>query len=97
MSLIKNLSNKTSLLTLSVLATCSSPSSIIGPDGTPHYIVRCGFIERCYKESRELCQGNYKIINTTTNTDVFNGLGTVTQDLLIKCEENQTSDKGDQK
>ena len=68
------------------IGACSTPSELIGPDGTPHFIIRCGHIEQCYKDARKMCDGNYKIINTTTSSDVFNGQGTITQDLLIKCD-----------
>jgi len=74
------------ILFLLFLCACSTPTSLIGPDGTPHFIVKCGHIEQCYREARKLCEGNYEIVNTTTSTDVFNRQSTISQDLLIKCE-----------
>ena len=74
-------------LTILFMASCSTPQSLIGPDGTTHYVITCGYIEKCYKDARKVCDGNYKIVNTTTSVDVFNGLRTQSQDLLIKCDQ----------
>ncbi len=79
-------------LSLILIGCSSSPTSLIGPDGTPHFLIRCGHIQQCYIDARKACSGNYEIINTTTNTDVFNRQGTITQDLLVKCEHDPSNE-----
>lgn len=80
-------------LGISSLVSCASPQPIIGPDGTPHQLVTCGSIQLCYKEAREACQGNYKIINTSNETvgDMHGGVNSWTK-LLVKCENESKTE-----
>lgn len=59
---------------------------IVGPDGTENLLVSCMDIEQCYSQARQDCQGNYKIINTSSEVDGANGNTSTTTKLLIKCE-----------
>ena len=77
-------------LTLGVLflAACAATHKPIqGPDGSEHQLISCGPVEACYKTAREACNGNYKIINTSSETTgmVDSGTSTLTK-LLVKCQ-----------
>lgn len=71
-----------------LLAACAATHKPIqGPDGTEHQLITCGPVEACYKTAREACNGNYKIINTSTETtgSADSGTSTLTK-LLVKCQ-----------
>ncbi len=69
------------------LSACATAKIIPGPDGTPHQLVSCGSMEKCYEKAAEVCGGKYKIINTTSDTSGFSNSPTSTSyNLLVKCE-----------
>ncbi|HRO68039.1 MAG TPA: hypothetical protein PL182_10780 [Pseudobdellovibrionaceae bacterium] len=75
-----------SVLAALVLWGCASAKIITGPDGTENQLISCGGVEYCYEKAREVCGGNYKIVNTSSRTS-GDGLSTSTQiNLLVKCE-----------
>lgn len=67
------------------LTGCVTAKPIIGPDGTENQLISCGAIEGCYEKATEVCNGPYKIINTSSQTSGSNGsTGTIIK-LLVKC------------
>ena len=72
-----------------VIVGCASSEKITGPDGSEHILIACTEIKDCYKEARKACQGNYKIVNSAseTNTQVTQ-VTTTSQNLLIKCSNS---------
>ena len=64
---------------------CATATPIIGPDGTENQIISCSEIEQCYNKAREVCGGNYKIVNTSTETSGYNGMTGTDTKLLAKC------------
>ena len=50
-------------------------SQMTMPDGTAGYLVNCdarGF-EYCYTRAREICKGNFKVVNRTDHADEDEG------------------------
>lgn len=74
-------------LVLSIVG-CASARKIIGPDRTPNILVSCMDPEYCYEKAREVCRGNYKIINSNSDSSGSNGITSSTISLLIKCERS---------
>ena len=72
-----------------VLIGCATAKPIIGPDGTENQLVSCDYIELCYNKAREVCMGNYNIVNTSTETSGSNGNTSTSVDLLVKCADNK--------
>jgi len=71
-----------------LLPACSTTKAVIGPDGTEHQLVKCAGIEGCYEKAREVCGGNYKIVNTSTDTSGGSESSvSTTTNLLVKCEK----------
>lgn len=74
------------ILSLAItLVSCASSKIINGPDGSPHQLIRCGMLEKCYEKATEVC-GKYKIVNTATETSGMNGNTSSTINLLVKCD-----------
>lgn len=67
--------------------SCATSKMIVGPDGSSHQLVSCSGVEYCYEKAREVCGGNYKIINTSTKTDGSGNFVSTETSLLVKCEE----------
>lgn len=59
---------------------------MIGPDGTENQLISCPTIEGYYEKAREVCAGNYKIVNTSSDTSSFNGETSTQTKLLVKCD-----------
>lgn len=78
----------TVLLSLSLLNLfgCVTARPIIGPDGTQNQLITCPAIEDCYDKAREVCRGNYKIVNTSGETSGINGQTSTETKLLVKCD-----------
>ena len=69
------------------MLSCTTVKPIIGPDGTENQLVSCVSVEQCYIKAREVCMGNYKIINTSTDTSGSDGNTSTSIDLLVKCDK----------
>ena len=81
--------NKLGVLTIIMIliAGCAATSRVIvGPDGSSQQLVSCSYVEACYEKAREVCGGNYKIVNTSTETGGMDGDVSTTTKLLVKCE-----------
>ena len=74
------------------ITNCASPATkqIPGPDGTPHELVSCNFIENCYMDAAKVCGGKYKIVNTSNEVSGFRGSRNFEIMLLVKCEAPAT-------
>ncbi len=88
---------RTLILTVGLfLGACTSVmvQEIPGPDGRMDKLVKCYAIEDCYTKAAELCNGAYKILNTTAqfhgNYSSFQMIDSTT-DLLIACEDPKPS------
>ena len=60
---------------------------INGPDGTPHHLVSCSYIESCYESATEVCGGKYKIVNTSNEVSGDAQSTSSTTNLLVKCSK----------
>ena len=69
-----------------LLSGCATSTSIVGPDGSEHQLVKCETVDYCYEKAREVCGGNYKIVNSNTVTNGNNGNVSTNTNILIKCE-----------
>lgn len=81
---------KTKLTIIPILLSllgCATATPIIGPDGTQNQLISCSSVEACYEKAREVCGGNYKIVNT--NTEVTGGQNYTGSEikLLVKCDK----------
>lgn len=71
-----------------LLSSCSTVKAVVGPDGSEHQLVTCSEIEYCYSRARDVCGGNYKIVNTSSETSGSNTVSVSTDtSLLVKCEK----------
>jgi hypothetical protein len=85
--LMRRYLRKTMLKLIPILFLCAScaatSKNIKGPDGTEHKLISGTNIELCYTKATEICNGTYKIINTSSyrveTATVF--------DLLVKCDK----------
>lgn len=79
------------LVVFILIAGCSTPTLVQGPDGTPHNLVTCLNVADCYNEAARLCQGKYQIIHTANQSNV-GGMYFAGQpsriNLLVKCEKS---------
>lgn len=73
------------------LVSCTTSQKIIGPDGTDNHLISCYETAGCYSKAREVCGGNYKIVNTSTETSGSNGVTGTEIKLLIKCESQNVN------
>lgn len=71
-------------LSCALMISCSTPQTVIGPDGTEHVNVTCVNMTGCYKMAREVCQGPYEIIDTSDDVSGTHYL-TTSHDMLVKC------------
>lgn len=67
------------------LLACATVKTITGPDGTENLLINCSDIEFCYKKATESCNGPYKIVNTSSETNGSNGSTDTYTNLLVKC------------
>lgn len=72
-------------LTLTLAGCITSPKPVVGPDGTPNQLLSCTAIEDCYSQARKICNGNYKIVNTSNEN--LGGDSPSINNLLVKCEK----------
>ncbi|QLY26899.1 hypothetical protein [Bdellovibrio sp. KM01] len=68
---------------------CQTVKPIVGPDGSTHQLIGCYYVESCYEKAREVCGGNYKIINTSTETSGDANSTNSSISLLVKCENQK--------
>jgi len=80
------------LLTAAMLAGCASPiRPFTSPDGRQAYAMACGKgLSRCYDKARELCGGDYDVIDRVSGKTVtaYNGMVSTTNDdsLYVACK-----------
>jgi hypothetical protein len=75
------------LFSIFFLLACVSARSrpMTGPDGSRHQLITCAAVESCYNEASKICNGSYKIVNTSTEVDGSNGNTSSWVHLLVKC------------
>ena len=51
-------------------AGCAGPSvrRVMGPDGSPHFAVRCGSMTTCYERAQTACPVGYEIVDKGAST-----------------------------
>ena len=77
------------LLLLFFFFGCASSKNVKGPDGTPHKLITCSQLGKCFEKAAEVCEGSFKQVNTETKTiPGYNGTTTEEIKLLVKCEKN---------
>lgn len=69
-----------------MLGACVSAKAITGPDGSVNHLISCPSIETCYNKARQVCRGNYDIVNTSSEVSGLNGSTNSTTKLLVKCQ-----------
>lgn len=69
-----------------VISGCATYEKIEGPDGTPHLLVRCTDVKDCYSKAREVCGGNYKIVNSSQSMGGSQVNAVTDINLLVKCD-----------
>jgi len=67
------------------LCSCVTVTPITGPDGSTNQLVSGYSVEACYKRAREVCRGDYSIINSSTDTSSAQQNSSTTTNLLVKC------------
>jgi hypothetical protein len=78
-----------SLLVLLILSACASSKNVKGPDGTPHKLITCSQLGKCFEKAAEVCHGSFKQVSTEAKTiPGYNGTTTEEINLLVKCEKN---------
>lgn len=65
------------------ISRTGTSKTIVGPDGSPHELVKCFDIEMCYAKATEVCTGKFKIVDNSTS---YHDKDTVSlTSLLVKC------------
>ena len=67
------------------LVSCVTVDPIIGPDDNTNQLISCPAVEMCYEKAHEICNGPYRIVNTSSDSWGANGSSSTTVKLLIKC------------
>lgn len=77
------------LLALSAASGCATLLSdshpLVGPDGGEHELVSCAYLDACYTRAREVCGGNYQIVNSNSDVEGYKGSTGTSFNVLIKC------------
>ena len=68
------------------LCACATTELVIGPDVTPHQLVKCMDIENCYEDAAKVCGGKYKIVNTASQVSGDANSTSSSTSLLVRCE-----------
>lgn len=73
-------------LFMASLFGCASSESVPGPDGTGAELIQCSSgIRYCYEKAASVCDGRYKILDSSASTST-NGYSTeTTHNLLAQC------------
>ncbi len=70
------------------MSSCASVtvSPLTGPDGTENELITCQYMGTgdCYQKAREICGGNYKIINSDAFSETKYQEGAF--EILVKCD-----------
>ncbi|MES2528087.1 MAG: hypothetical protein V4598_13415 [Bdellovibrionota bacterium] len=79
---------KSKLFVLLILAACASSKNVTGPDGTPHKLITCSQLGKCFEKAAEVCEGSFKQVETKVETiPGYNGTTTEEVKILVKCEK----------
>jgi hypothetical protein len=80
---------KSSVVFLIFLTACASSKDVTGPDGTPHKLITCSQLGKCYEKAAEKCRGQFKTVDTKiASIPGYNGTTTEEITLLVKCEHD---------
>lgn len=75
------------MLLLLLVFGCASARKVTGPDGTPHQLISCSQLGKCYEKAAEKCRGQFKPVETEINeVSGYNGTSTEEIKLLVKCD-----------
>ena len=79
---------KFNYILLFILAACASSKNVTGPDGTPHKLITCSQLGKCFEKAAEVCEGSFEQFDTKVNT-IPGPNGTTTEEIkiLVKCEK----------
>lgn len=73
---------------LILLVSCASARGVKGPDGTPHQLITCSSLGKCYEKAADKCHGQFHPVETEINeVPGYNGTTTEEIKLLVKCEK----------
>ncbi len=71
-----------------LIVSCASAKNVTGPDGTPHKLISCSQLGKCYEKAAEKCHGQFKPVETKINeVPGYNGTTAEEIKLLVKCEK----------
>jgi hypothetical protein len=72
------------------LVACASSQNVTGPDGTPHKLITCGQLGKCYEKAADVCHGSFKHVGQPETKSIPGYNGTTTEEikLLVKCEKH---------
>lgn len=73
---------------LLVLVACASAKKVNGPDGTPHELITCGNLGKCYEKAADICHGKFHNVGEPKTETIpgYNGTTTEEINLLVKCD-----------
>lgn len=75
------------ILVFVLLIGCASSKNVKGPDGTPHKMISCSQLGKCYEKAASECAGQFKPVETEINEiPGYNGTTTEEIKLLVKCD-----------
>ena len=75
------------ILVFVLLAGCASSKNVAGPDGSPHKLITCSQLGKCYEKAASECAGQFKPVETEIKEiPGYNGTTTEEFKLLVKCE-----------
>ncbi len=76
------------VLVLFLIIGCANARKVTGPDGTPHQLISCSQLGKCYEKAAEKCEGQFKPVETEIKeVPGYNGTTTEEIKLLVKCEK----------
>ena len=79
---------KYNFLILILLTACASSKNVKGPDGTPHKLITCSQLGKCFEKAAEVCHGSFRQVETNVQTiPGYNGTTTEEIKILVKCEK----------
>ena len=75
------------ILVFFVLIGCASSKNVTGPDGSPHKMISCSQLGKCYEKAASECKGQFSPVETKINeVPGYNGTTTEEIKLLVKCD-----------
>ena len=74
------------LSSVTALSSCVSSRSVPGPDGVNAQLIQCSYgISHCYEKAADVCDGVYRILDSSSST-YSDAYGVETQQsLLVEC------------